>query len=137
MIDKIVENSLDIIKGISTHKINDLTPEELSQYALRLASNKIFLGLELTELDYQFNHLKMERKGIWADIFSEAKGTVKDRELEADKAVQLKVKEELEFDRKISILKNLRQDLGDCITTIQTRVSQLKQEWFERGLQEG
>jgi hypothetical protein len=104
---------------------------ELSSKALMLSVYKVYLGQEIVSLEYALNHNKVMRKNLWGQAFVEAVGTVDVKKITADKAVEDLVKEEIETERKIGVLKNLRVDCSDVVSTMQTRMSQLRNELAE------
>jgi hypothetical protein len=133
-IQKVSDSILSDISLLSD--ISSLDGGTLSEIALRLSVNKVYVGQAVAGLEYNLSQHALSRKLIWAKMFKskreeEERPTVKDAELFADGSTYTSFKEELEMERDVSTLKNLRRDVSDCITTIQTRIGQLKSEMIE------
>lgn len=124
-----IREMLDIIRSLKD--IANLSGDDLSSKALVLSINKVFVGQKLVEYEYQLSHNKTIRKSEWGNSFREATGTVDERKIFADGSVKKMVKDEIELERKIGTLKNLRADCSDLISMIQTRLSQLRSELAE------
>ena len=126
------------INEISLSKMSSLFGDELSRKALHLATMKSFLGQATADLEYTVNLTEASRKAKWADIYAKARtnseNRVKDCETIADREVREIERKEIELKGQLSKLKNLRIDVSDIITTIQTRIGVLKAERAESGL---
>lgn len=124
------------IDSITSEKISNINGDELSRKALFLSTHKFYLGSEISELEYNLNMNEAIRKQTWAEAYGEArkseeKTTQKDCEIIADEKVRASILEEIELKKNIMKLKMIRADVGDIVTTVQTRISVLKQERFE------
>lgn len=129
-----VNSILSDIKSLSD--VHNLNGNILSETALRLSTNKAYIGQATAKMQYEYDMMEAMRKQEWNRVFSEArkstdKTTIKDCEILADNEVKTIVKDGIELDRKLNVLKNLRRDVESVITTIQTRISQIKSEFIE------
>ena len=124
-----VKKILEIVSSLK--RIDNIGGNELSEKALLLSIHKVYVGQKLVQLEYELDHNKMIRKTEWGGAFLATEGTVDAKKIAADEKVREMVGEEIELERKIGILKNLRVDVSDLTTVIQTRISQLKSELME------
>jgi len=132
-IDEVVNEIMEILNKIDKAKISAVGGDKLTEIAIRLAQYKAYLGGEVAELDYQLKMMEAVRDGAWADLYSEAKKSeekITDTACRtiADQGTAEQKMEEIELGRKFNKIKNLRQDIGDLITTIQSRIGHLKSE---------
>ena len=127
------ETIQEILKLIKSLKgIENISGNELSERALLLSVHKVYLGQKLVALEYELSNNKMIRKVEWGKTFLGGSGTVTAREIAADESVKDMVKEEIELERKIGVLKNLKVDCSDVVSAVQSRLSQLRSELTER-----
>lgn len=127
------------INEISTKGIGNLFGDELSKKALHLATMKSFLGQSLADMEFTLNMTEADRKARWTSFFMEAKRsqdkiTVMECSSIADVAIKDVLNKEIELKGQVQKIKNLRQDVSDIITTIQTRINALKSERIESNL---
>ncbi len=115
----------------SLKDIANLTGNELSEKAILLSVHKVYVGQELVKLEYGLSNNKMIRKTEWGKAFSEASGTVTAKEIVANESVKEMLQEEIELERKIGILKNLRVDVSDVVSRVKSRLSQLRSDSSE------
>jgi len=136
-INEVVAEVMNILNHIDKAKIAAIGGDKLTEIAIRLAEYKAYLGSEVAELSYQLNMMEAVREGVWADLFAQAKAngepggkpvTDTGARTFADRGTAESKMEEIELGRKFNKIKNLRQDIGDLITTIQSRIGHLKQE---------
>jgi len=130
---EIIEKINNIIDHYRNTEIIKLDGDFLSQTAVKLAAYKVNLGEFIGKVEPQLNSKEMERKSKWSDLYAEArqseeKRTVDDCKAIADKQVRKLVSAEINLKNDLILVKNLRQDVGDLISTIQSRLSYLKQE---------
>lgn len=147
-IDETVEKIMKIINWFNKLDPNpdakgmnfaDANMDRLTVAATALATYKVYLGDFIANLSYWINFADAEQKQFWTTRFFEhkkAEEKVSDTvaKAKADQDVHEQgleiIEKKLQYDR----LKNLRQDVSDLITTIQTRVSSLKREQTESTL---
>ena len=132
-INEVVNEVMNILNLINKAKISSIGGNKLTEIAIRLAQYKAYLGGEVAELDYNLKMMEEYRDDAWADAYAGAK-QAEDKVTDtaartiADQSTSVSKKEEIELGRKYNKIKNLRQDIGDLITTVQSRVGHLKSE---------
>lgn len=124
-----VKSILGIIRSLKN--IANVSGNELSEKALLLSIHKVYLGQKLVSFEFDLDNDKMIRKVAWGEAFSEAEGTVDAKKISADSAVNDMLREEIDLERKVGVLKNLRYDVSEVISTVQSRMSQLRIELTE------
>ena len=132
-INVVVNEVMNILNLIDKAKISAIGGDKLTEIAIRLAQYKAYLGGEVAELDYGLKMMEAHRDDAWADAYAETKQsgdkiTDTAARTAADQSTSESKKEEIELGRKYNKIKNLRQDIGDLITTVQSRVGHLKSE---------
>ena len=132
-IDEVVAAVMDILNKIDQASIQNIGGDKLTEIAIRLAQYKAYLGGEVAELDYSLKMMEAVREGVWTDNYSEAKKTEEKMTDKmacslADTATREQKMEGIELGRKFNKIKNLRQDIGDLITVLQSRIGHLKSE---------
>lgn len=138
-LSKIIDRIGIAINEISLAKISSLYGDELSKKALHLATMKAFLGQSIADIEFTFNLMEADKKVKWNEIYQESrtnpdKLTVDDCKAIADKKTYSLTVRIIELDSQVQKIKNLRKDVSDIITTIQTRIGVLKEERRESGL---
>lgn len=140
-IKEVIDEILAIIASMK--EIENLSGDEISEKIVKLAVLKINIGQALAKLDYQCNMAEAMRKQEWNRVFSEFRSgtefslpndkglSIAESEVRANMAVDNLLKEEIEEKRKLTLLKNLRQDCESVIMTCQSRLGQLKSEMVE------
>lgn len=132
-IDEVVNEIMNILNLVDKARISTIGGDKLTEIAIRLAQYKAYLGGEVAELDYNLKMMEAYRDDAWADAYAETKQsgdkiTDTAARTAADQSTSVSKKEEIELGRKYNKIKNLRQDIGDLITTIQSRIGHLKSE---------
>ncbi len=140
-VDQFVVESLKITEWIYKTKIESLQPLQLQEALLNLAACKLMIGQAVASYQYDINFMEAEKDHAWTAKFFEAKKLVDEEtnkrmtdggaKAEADKAVEQTELEIIETKGKLDQLKNLRNDLSDIVTTVQTRIGMLKEELKE------
>jgi len=146
-IGEVVSKIMEIVTYFRTHPVDTMPGEEMTRAAAKLAALKATLGQEVAETQYRVSFQEAERKHLWTQAFARAKGATDPESGKlptdtvarnaADDLVHPEVLEGIEMQRELDLLKNLRSDSADLITTIQSRVGQLKQEMRDSFLQAG
>lgn len=133
-IQQVTESILNDINSL--RDISTLDGSTLSVIALRLSVNKVYVGQQVAEMDYELSQQTLAKKLEWARVFAgirngTQKMTVDDAKSATEALTEELTREENEKKREVDILKNLRRDVSEVITTIQTRIGQLKSEYIE------
>jgi len=133
----VLEEVVKMVKYVSAYPVDSIGGEELIEMAVHLAAYKATLGQAFAEHQHAVNVKEAETKHSWTMTYSEFKSNSK---IAGDKVTEGEAKayaDSCVFEDEIAIIgmkltlekiRNLRSDTGDLITTLQSRISQLKQE---------
>ena len=138
-VSEVIEKQVKVVEYINNHEVSNLQGDDISRMIIVLSTNNVFLGQHIANLDYEVTMKEAIRKGLWSDRYielrkSEVKITQKDSEIDADQSVKEMVLEEIESKRILGKIKNLRMDCKELVSSLQSRLNQLKQERIDASM---
>lgn len=141
-IDECTKKMLGVVKYFQEREKNfdSIDGETVLRAAVMLATYKATLGQFVAQLQYEVNISEMIKKNTWTSEFMEAKKSgekVTDKFAANYADIKIQTLEEtlIENTYKLNLIKNLRTDSGDVISTLQSRFNQMKQERMDANQQ--
>jgi len=142
-LEPVLEQVVKIVKYISAYPVDSISGDVLIDAAIHLAAFKATIGQSFAEQQHAVNSAEAQVKHAWSVAYSDCKMDAKVKGEKTTEAEAKAVADGFTYEAELEIIsmklsldkaKNLRQDIGDMITTLQSRLGQLKQEMRDMSL---